>query len=91
MNFIAAESSERIKQALTHQVRTYSDKVYQNGDIVWETVWDIVFYRRTRYKGWKGPATVLGKDGQYILLRHGGGNFKVHPSQLIKKKNQIIG
>lgn len=84
-NFIAAESSERIKRALTHQVRTYADEVYENGDVV--------FYRRKGYKGWKGPATVLGKDGQYVLLRHGGGNFKVHPSQMIKKNrsdNRVV-
>ena len=76
-NFIAAESSEIIKRALTHQVRTYADEFYKNGDVV--------FYRRKGCKGWKGPATVLVKDDQYVLLRHGGGNFKVRPSQMIKK------
>ena len=40
-NFIAAESSERIERALTHQVRSYSDKVYQNGDVI--------FYQRKGY------------------------------------------
>ena len=81
-NFVAAESSERIKRALTHQVRTYADEIYENGDAV--------FYRRKGYKGWKGPATVLGKDGQNILLRHGGGNYKVHPSHLMKKDRPTV-
>ena len=33
-NYIAAESSERIRRALRHNVRTYSDTVYINGDRV---------------------------------------------------------
>ena len=33
---------------------------------------------------------VLGKDGQYILLRHGGGHFKVHPSHLMRKDKSRV-
>ena len=50
-NFITAESSERIKRALQHNVRAYCEENYQNGDKV--------FYKRRAVKGWKGPATVL--------------------------------
>ena len=30
------------------------------------------------------PATVLGQDGQFVLVRHGSSCFRVHPCQLIK-------
>ena len=32
--FIKAESSERIRRALRHKVRTYSDEKYNNGEKV---------------------------------------------------------
>ena len=59
MNFIETESSERIKRALRHDVRTYCEENYQNGDKV--------FYKSRTVKGWKGPATVLGKEGTFVL------------------------
>ncbi|XP_057305251.1 uncharacterized protein LOC130642182 [Hydractinia symbiolongicarpus] len=71
-NFIKAESSERIKRALRHNVRTYSDETYLNGEKV--------FYKRKNTKGWKGPGVVLGQDGQMVLVRHGGNFYRVHPS-----------
>ena len=78
-NFIAAESSEKIRRALRHKVRTYADVIYENGDRV--------YYQRKNFKGWKGPAVVLGKDGQFVLVRHGGAYYRVHPCQLMKVKD----
>ena len=80
--FIESESSERIRRALRHNIRTYSDEIYENGEIV--------YYRRKNYKGWKGPATVLGKDGQCVVVKHGTVYCRVHPCHLIKKKRPII-
>ena len=80
--FIAAESSEKIRKALRHNVHTYSDVVYENGDRV--------YYRRKNFKGWKGPAVVLGKDGQFVLVRHGGAYYRVHPCQLMKIKEAEV-
>ena len=57
--FIKAESSERIKRALSHNVRTYCEESYNSGDKV--------FYKRRAVKGWKGPATVLGKERNFVL------------------------
>lgn len=34
-NYMAAEASEKIKKALRHKVRSYSDVVYENGDKVY--------------------------------------------------------
>ena len=75
-NYMAAESSEKIRKALRHKVRTYADVSYEKGDKV--------YYRRKNYKGWKGPAVVLGQDGQYVLVRHGGAFYRVHPCHLLK-------
>ena len=75
-NYMAAEASEKIRRALRHKVRSYADVSYVNGDKV--------YYRRKNFKGWKGPAVVLGQDGQFVLVRHGGAFFRVHPCQLMK-------
>merc|ERR1712121_332828 len=45
------------------------------------------YYLRKNFKGWKGPAVVLGQDGQFVLVRHGGAYFRVHPCQLMKVVN----
>ena len=79
-NFVKAESSERIQRALRHKVRSYSDEIFENGDKV--------YFRRKETKGWKGPAVVLGKDGQFVLIRYGSAMYRVHPCQLIKKQYQ---
>lgn len=62
--FIECESSEKIRRALRHKVRSYANVKYGNGDKV--------YYKRKSFKGWKGPGVVLGQDGQFVLLRHGG-------------------
>ena len=31
---------------------------------------------------WKGPASVVGKAGQQVLLKHGGHYIRVHPCPL---------
>ena len=79
-DFIQAESRERIMQALGHNVRTYCGENYQNGDKV--------FCKRRAVKGWKGPAIVLGKEANFILIRHGGAFYKCHPCHLMKATQQ---
>ena len=32
------------------------------------------------------PGVVLGQDGQFVLIRHGGAYYLVHPCQLKKEK-----
>ena len=68
--------AKHIRRALRHNVRTYADERYCNGDKV--------YYRRKNFKGWKGPGVVLGQDGQYVLAHHGGTHYHVHPCQLMK-------
>ena len=74
--FIESESSEKIRRALRHKVRSYANVKYSNGDKV--------YYKRKNFKGWKGPGVVLGQDGQFVLLRHGGAYYRVHPCQIMK-------
>ena len=75
-NYMAAEASEKIRKALRHKVRSYADIAYEKGDKV--------YYRRKNYKGWKGPAIVLGQEGQLVLVRHGGAFYRVHSCHLLK-------
>ena len=79
-NFIKAESSERIQRALRHKVRSYSDEIFENGDQV--------YYRWKETKGWRGPGIVLGKEGQYVLIRHASAYYHIHPCQLMKTNAQ---
>ena len=73
--FLQAESSEKIKRALRHNLRSYQNVSYCSGDRV--------YYKRNDSNEWKGPATVLGRDGQCVLIRHGGFYVRVHPCRLM--------
>ena len=59
--FIQAESSERIKRALSKNTR-------QTGQLF--TSGDNVFYWKDRL--WLGPAKVIGQESSVVLIRHGG-------------------
>ena len=76
-NFVKAESSECITKALPHQVRTYSEEEFTNGDKVY-------YQARRGRKGWRGPAKVLGKESNFVLIRHGDAYYRCHPCQLLK-------
>ena len=78
--FIQSEHSEKLRHALSSNTCTYSDIVILNGDIV--------YYKRNGSSKWKGPATVLGKEGQQVLLKHGGFYIRVHPCRLRKAREQ---
>ena len=72
--FIASESSEKLRRALRHNVRTSGDVKYVTGDKV--------YYKRATEVRWRGPAVVLGQDGQQVLVKHGGTYVRVHPCRL---------
>ena len=72
--FVTSESSEKIRRALRHNVRTSGDIKYFTGDKVY-------YMRRSKNK-WQGPAVVLGQDGQQVLVKHGGIYIRVHPCSL---------
>ena len=72
--FIKAESDEKLKRALQHNIRSSNNVKFVTGDKV--------YYYRNNSHQWKGPATVLGQDGQSVLLNHGGYLIRCHPCRL---------
>ena len=80
-NYIKSKSSSKIKQALKHQVGSYSDIIYNNGDLV--------YYKRKDNLNWKGPACVTGRDGQQVLVKHGSRYIRVHPCNLQLWNNNL--
>lgn len=72
--FIACESSEKLRRALHHQVRTGIAQAYKNGDAV--------LYKRNLCDRWLGPGTVIGWEHKQVLVKHGGTYVRVHPSRL---------
>ena len=69
--FIRSEASERIKRALRHNIRTSGDTKYFTGDCV--------YIKKKDSNRWSGPGTVLGQDGQQVLVKIGGFYHRVHP------------
>ena len=78
-SFIHQESSEKLSRALNKQTRTYADKPFLAGDDV--------FFKRDQSSRWQGPAKVLGKDSNQILIKHGSSYLRVHPCRLLHKAN----
>ena len=76
-NFIKAESSERVMKSLRHKVRTYAEEEFKSGD-------KVLYLARRGRKGWRGPAKVLGKESNFVLIRHGDAYYRCHPCQLTK-------
>ena len=73
--FIHQESAEKLSRALNRQTRTYSDKPFVSGDEV--------YYKREQHSKWQGPAKVLGKDSNQVLIKHGSFYIRVHPCRLL--------
>ena len=78
---IQAESSERIKRALKHNVRPTETSQIEIGHKV--------YYKRNGDDHWHGPGTVIGKDGKQIFVRHGGSYVRVHSTRLQREPVNI--
>lgn len=80
ISHVQSESSERIRRALNKNIRTSGDVKYINGDSV--------YFRKNKDNKWQGPASVVGQDGQLVLVRLQGSWYRVHPCnlQLIPRK-----
>jgi transposase InsO family protein len=79
--FIEAESSERIRRALRHQIRA-SGEPFQLGDHV--------YYKRDDSNKWKGPGKVIGQDGKVVFVRHGSVYVRVHPCRLVRVGEEFV-
>ena len=73
--FIKAECSEKIKRALSHNVRTASNARFENGDKV--------YYKRNMNKEWFGPGVVIGQNHKEVIIKHRGYLVRVHCSRVI--------
>ena len=78
-NYIKSESLSTIKHALKHQVWTYRDIIYNTGDLV--------YYKRKDNLNWKGSDSVIGQDGQQVLVNYGSRYIRVHPCNLQLRNN----
>lgn len=68
--FIKSDANERIKRALSQNIRKTEDDNVQIGSYV--------YYKREGEDRWRGPARVIGKDGKVNILRHGGQIVRAH-------------
>ena len=72
--FLKAESSEKLRRALRHNVRESEGQTVQMGDSV--------YYKRFDNAKWRGPGVVIGRDGKQVLVKHGGQLVRVHVCRL---------
>ena len=72
--FIKADANERIRRALSRNIRRTEDLDVQVGSYV--------YYKREGEDRWRGPARVIGKDGKVNVVRHGGQIARVHICRL---------
>ena len=79
--FISSENSEKIRSALSTNIRTSGDAKFITGNKV--------YYKRANDRRWKGPASVLGQDGQQVLVKHGSYHIHVHPCRLTLERTPI--
>lgn len=65
--FIMAETSERIRCALRHQVRP-TGRIFQSGERV--------YFKRDNEIEWEEPGTIIGQDGKTVIIKHGSYTVK---------------
>ena len=76
--FLKAETSERVKRALKHNLRPDAEKKYMSGDMV--------FYKRNDSRKWKGPGRVIGSESSNVLIKHGSQYVRVHACRVMLDK-----
>ena len=76
--FIRSENSEKLRRAIRHNVRSCNDRRFLTGEKV--------YFKRNNFRAWSGPATVLGQEGQQVLVKLGGYYYRASPSKVILQK-----
>ena len=77
--YVETESSGKIKKALSARIRSSNGVKFCSGDIV--------YYKRKDQRSWKGPGSVIGQDGQQVIVKHGAYTVRVHPCWLLAKND----
>ena len=78
--FVKAESSEKIKRALNHNIRPSANTKFFSGDLV--------YYKRKDSRKWKGPGKVIGSDSSNILMKHGSNYVRVHSCRVLLEQRE---
>ena len=74
-SFIESETSNRLKRAVSHNIRPHQNLQFQVGDLV--------YFKRADSKKWKGPGRVLGLDSVNVLIKQGSYYYRVHKCRVI--------
>ncbi|XP_057310466.1 uncharacterized protein LOC130648431 [Hydractinia symbiolongicarpus] len=80
--FIEAEASERVRRALRHQIRSTNTQYYTG---------EKVYYKRDDSPKWRGPAKVIGQDGNVVFVWQGSVYVRVPPCRLVKVGQEFSG
>lgn len=84
--FVKLESNERLSRALRHNVRSNDVYDVQGGEEV--------YYKRNDSNVWRGPGTVIGRDGKTVMVKHGGQYVRAHECRLthvpIKWEERVV-
>ena len=75
------ELSSKIKQALKHQMHSFSDIDDEYG---------IVYYKRKDNPIWRVPLPVTGREGQQVFVQHRSNYTWVHPCRLQLRSNSTV-
>lgn len=78
--FTAAESSERIKRALRHPIRS-CETFFSNGETV--------YYKRATSNKWRGPAKVIGQHSTKVFIVHGSRVLRCSSSRVISVNSSV--
>ena len=70
VGFMRMEYDRKLQRAMVSNIRETKDH-----DI---NLQDEVFYKRDKCNEWRGPGTVIGRDGKQVLVKHGGQIVRVH-------------
>ena len=80
--FMKAESAEKVKRAVRHNIRPSAKHRFFQGDIV--------YYKRNDCKKWRGPGRVIGMESSTVLIKHGNQYVKVHVCRVLPDKTQNL-
>ena len=78
--FVRIEADEKIRRALSSNVRMSNMGTIQEGDEV--------FYKRGDDIRWHGPAVVTAVHGKQLMVRHGGNFHRVHICRLARYQQE---
>ena len=82
-HILEVDLSSKLRKALKHPVRPYSDIIYRQNDTV--------YYKLPHENRWQESAIVNGQDNKIVIVKHGNIIHHVHPCNLqLKTPEEII-